>query len=62
MSEGLLLDWKNVGDSSGADVPFSPDVAAQALANNDDLRDYLQEYALDLENFREEEVQEEGNS
>jgi hypothetical protein len=62
LSEGLLLDWKNVGDSQGNDIPFSAEVAAQALANNDDLREYLQEFALDLENFRAEETQDEGNS
>jgi hypothetical protein len=62
MSEGLLLDWKNVGDSAGNDVSFSQEAAFKALMNNDDLREFIQEYAIDLENFRAEEIREEGNS
>lgn len=62
MSEGLVLDWKNVGNAEGADVPFSEEVCAKALKNNDDLREYLQEFAMDLENFRTDELKAEGNS
>lgn len=62
MAEGLILDWKDVIDSQNNVVPFSTEMAAQALANNYDLRDYLQEFSIDLENFRQEEIKEEGNS
>jgi hypothetical protein len=37
-------------------------MAEMALKNNDDLREFLQEFALDLENFRAEEMEEEGKS
>lgn len=62
MSEGLLLDWKNVVDGNGAEVAFDSEVAKRALLNNDDLREYLSEFAADLENYRTEEVKELGNA
>jgi len=62
MAGGLLLDWKDVINSNKEEVPFSPEMAEMALKNNDDLREFLQEFALDLENFRAEEMEEEGKS
>ena len=60
MADSLVLDWKDVVDSSKAEVPYSPEIAQMALSNNDDLREYLLEYAGDLENFRSEEMAESG--
>lgn len=62
MSEAILLDWKKVVDGEGKEVEFSPELAIKALTNNDDLREYIQEYSMDLENFRTEQLVEEGNS
>ncbi len=62
MATGILLDWKDVVDGQGQEVPFSSDVAEKALLNNDDLREYIQDFAMDLENYRAEEIVETGNS
>lgn len=62
MAEGLLLDWQDVVDKDGNQVPFTPEIAFKALLNNDDLKDHLSEFAQDLENFRAEEIAEAGNS
>lgn len=58
----LLIDWKNVVDSSGNEIPFDESVAFKALSNNDDLIDYVQEFATDLENYREESIADEEKS
>lgn len=62
MADSLLLDWKDVINDQKEEVPYSQESAQQALLNNDDLREYLQEFSLDLENFRQEEVKQEGES
>lgn len=62
MSEGLVLDWKNVLDSTGKEAEFDKDKCFAALVNNDDLREFIQEFALDLENFKSEEVVRQGNA
>jgi len=62
MSEALLIDWQDVQDGEGKTVAFDQEVAFRALSNNDDLREFLSDYAQDLENFRAEELVEAGNS
>ena len=62
MAEAILLDWKEVVNGKNETVEYSSEIATKALANNDDLREYIQEYAMDLENFRSETMVEEGNS
>ena len=61
MARGLLLDWKNVG-AEGANLEYSPDAASNVLKNNEDLRDFVQEFSLDLDNFRSEEQADSGKS
>lgn len=62
IAKGLLLDWKDVVKSDGTQVPYSEEFGAQALKNNTDLREYIQEFASDLENYRIERINSEGNS
>jgi len=61
MADALILDWKGVVDSKGTDIPYSRKVCETALFNNPDLREYLQDFSMDLENFRVEEQTEKGN-
>jgi hypothetical protein len=61
IAEALVLDWKGVVDSKGADIPYSRKICETALINNPDLREYIQEFSMDLENFRVEEQVEKGN-
>jgi hypothetical protein len=62
MSMGLVLDWAEVENSAGAEVQFSPEACEQMLSNNDDVREYIMEFAQDLANYKEEQTQEEGKS
>jgi hypothetical protein len=61
MSEALLLDWRKVSGRSG-DVPYSPDAAYQALVKNPELRDFVTEFSMNLQNYRNEEVDGLGKS
>lgn len=62
MASALVLDWKKVADASGNEVPFSTDVCYKALCNNEDLRDFISDFAMNLENFRKAEKEELGKS
>lgn len=62
MAKGLLLDWDNVGDASGNQVTFSVEAATKALMNNAEFREFVSEFSQNLENFREQEMEEVGKS
>lgn len=59
MAKGLLLDWKNVG-SNNEPLDYSIDTAIKVLQSNDDLREYILDVAINIENFRKEEMEEQG--
>lgn len=61
MSEGLLLDWE-VKDKTGKSVTYTKEAGELALSKQSDFRDYISDFAMNLANFREEEMQELGNS
>lgn len=61
-SQAIVLDWKDVIDASGADVPFTKEMACEALANNPDLLEYIQEVSSNLANFRNDEVESLGKN
>lgn len=62
MAETLVLGWENVVDGEGNKVPFTPEACHKALKNNEDLRDYISDFAMNLDNFREEKKEELGKS
>lgn len=61
MAEGLLLDWEDVGfiDDKGnlQEVPYSKEKAKEALITNYDLREFVQEVADDLEEYKREYIE-----
>lgn len=57
LAEGVLLDWKGVSDGK-SEVEYNADVGQQALSDNPDLLDFVVSYAIDIENYRREEVEE----
>lgn len=61
-AEGLIMDWADVVDSDGNNVEFSPTVCEQALQNNPDLVEYIQEVSTNLSYFKSEELEELGKS
>ena len=60
MAKGVLLNWKDVV-SDGEVIEYSEDAAYNVLMNNSELREFVQDTALDLENYREEDVEALGN-
>lgn len=62
MSTHLVLDWKDVVDSNGDQVQFSSEACYKALSNNEDLRDFVSEFAMNLDNYKKEEKDALGKS
>lgn len=64
MAEGVLLDWRGVGSkkSGESDVPYSVEAGYKALMGNAEFRDFVSFTAMDLANFRQDEVEELGKS
>ena len=62
MSEGILMDWKDVKTKSGEDVPFSSKAANTALLANVEFRDFVSDFATNIGHYRDEQVAELGNS
>lgn len=58
MAEALVLNWEKVKDGGGKEVPFGKEACYRALTNNEDLRDFISEFAMNLENFRQERKEE----
>lgn len=57
LSEGILLDWKNVIDGKGEVVEYSTKLAHAALMNNEDLRDFVIDTGANYDNFKIEAVE-----
>jgi len=62
MAKTMLLDWRDVVDSNGADIKFNNDVAYASLKGNSEFREFVTEYATELENYLEEEKEDLGKS
>ena len=62
MAEALVLNWKDVVDDSGTVVDYSSEGCYKALLNNPQFREFVATFAAELDNFREEEVEEAGKS
>ena len=63
MAEGILLDWKDVvSKGSKTPVTYTVDNACTALMKNVEFRDFISEVAMNMANFKSEEVQDLGNA
>ena len=58
MAEAILLDWKNVE----GDVQYSTKTAEKALLYDEAFREFVMSFSMELANFREEDLETEGNS
>ena len=56
MGTYVLVDWKRVGDKSGAELAFSPELSYSALLNNEDLREFVSTFSMNLDNYQQEEL------
>lgn len=61
MAKGLILDWRGVVNSAG-EIEYSPEAAYKALTNNAEFREFVSEFATNLENYRDAELEEVGKS
>lgn len=61
MSEGMLLDWKDVVDKSGQQVKYEPAHGLRMLQNNAEFREFVSDFAMQLTNFHNDAVEEVGN-
>lgn len=62
MAEALVLDWKGVIGKDKQEAPFSSTNVEIALRQNDSFREFVMDFSNDLNNFREEEVEELGKA
>lgn len=60
MAQGLLFGWRNVKTPTGEDIPYTTEIGIKILTARPDIREFIQEFALDLENFRAETIAEMG--
>ncbi len=60
LAKDILLDWE-AKDESGTVVKYNPTVGKTALLADEGLREFVQESASDLSNFRDAEIEEKGN-
>ncbi len=54
IAETVLLDWKNVQDFEGADVPYSKEMAIEALKSDPDFFSFVTEFSTEITNFEKE--------
>jgi hypothetical protein len=55
MADELVHDWRGVtAEDNATVVPFSPDDCYLMLNNDPGLRDFLSEFAMDQDNYRQE--------
>lgn len=62
MSRYVLVGWQNVINNDEEPVPYTVDAAQKVLIENADFREFVQDFAMDLSNFREEVISETGKS
>jgi hypothetical protein len=62
MAEAIVLDWQHVIDRKGEETSYTPDLGYVALSKNADFRDFVSDFATNLTNYRDEEVEELGKS
>lgn len=52
----VLLDWRNVTDTSGKPIEYTPEEGITVLTECDGLYDYLLEESQEISNFQDKEV------
>jgi hypothetical protein len=60
IAEGILKDWEEIEDADGKTIPYSIDNAVVVLEENPDLLTELLAEANNLDNFRAEDIEEQG--
>lgn len=58
VAEGILVDWADIQDANGQEVPYTVENCARVLGDNPDLVAEVLQAANDLDLFRKEDVEE----
>ena len=61
MSVSILLGWDQVVNSAGEKVEFTEELAASVLIKQPDVREFVSDYAVNLEHFRDDQIEQTGN-
>lgn len=61
MAGTILLGWDQVINGSGEPVEFDDELAAKVLIKQPDLREFISDFATNLEHFRDEALNDAGN-
>lgn len=62
MAQAILLDWSGVEGANDEEVPYSESAALSALTNDEAFREFVMEFSMSLQNFKDEDRAHEGNS
>ena len=57
LSQEILFDWKGVIDGKGKEVSYSIEVAFKALMDNEDLRDFVIDFGNNVDNYKNEAIE-----
>ena len=57
LAHAIIVDWENIIDRTGEDIPFSPEHAITLLTRLPTFRDTLIAFSLEMDNFRVEDVE-----
>lgn len=58
MAQGILRGWEGVETPDGNPAPFDEELAHKLLLLNPDVREFVFEFATNLENFRKAAIEE----
>ena len=61
MAGTILLGWDRVVNSAGEKVEFTEELAASVLIKQPDVREFVSDYAVNLEHFRDDQIEQTGN-
>lgn len=57
LAESILKGWKDVVDSEGNEIEYTVDLGIDALNNDSDMMEFIMDYAIDSNNFINQEVE-----
>jgi len=60
LANTVLLEWKGFKDDSGAEIPYSTELAITQLTDLKDFRELIVEIASEAATYRNDEIEEEG--
>ena len=61
MAGTILLDWDQVVNNVGEKVEFTEELAASVLIKQPDVREFVSDYSVNLEHFRDDQIEQTGN-